>query len=108
MAILTANKISNNGVAKSLVAADVAGDKFKNKGNEFLIVNNGSASSITVTIDSVKNCSYGFDHNVAVIVVAGAEVNIGKFSPARFNDEEGYVSVAYSEVTSVTIGVLEL
>lgn len=108
MAILTASKITNGGVIKSLVVATLAGDKFKNKGNEFLIVKNGSAASVTVTIDSVKNCSYGFDHNLTIVVAVGDEVNIGRFSPIRFNDEEGYVLVAYSAVTSVTVGVLEL
>ena len=108
MAILAAVKITNNGVSKNLVAAEATGDKFRNEGNKFLIVKNESLASITVTVNSVKNCSYGFDHDLAITVAAGVETNIGNFSPIRFNDDTGYVSVSYSTVADVTVGLLEL
>lgn len=108
MAKLNSQKITNAGVVSSLVAADVAGDKFENKGNAFLIINNASAAAITVTIDSVKKCSQGFDHDLSISIAAGTEEKIGKFSTERFNDENDLISVNYSDVTSVTVGVMEV
>jgi hypothetical protein len=52
MAVLEKQKINSNGVAPTFVAASATGDQFKNDGNTLLHVKNGSAASITVTINS--------------------------------------------------------
>jgi len=108
LATLTKYIVDIDGGKPSFVAAAVDGDDFVNSGNDFLIVKNGGGSSINVTIDSVTFCSYGFDHNLTIAVAAGEESWIGSFPKARFNDENGKVNVSYSDVTSVTVAVVEL
>lgn len=107
MADLTIQKINQTGIAPSFVAASSVGDTFANDGKTFLHVKNGGASPITVTIDSVAPCNYGFDHDVQVTVGAGAEQIIGPFETYRFNTD-GKVSVSYSGVTSVTVAAFRL
>ncbi len=108
MATLTKYIVDLDGGKPSFVAAAVGGDDFVNSGKNFLVVKNGGASSIDVTIDSVALCSYGFDHNLVVPVAASGEEWIGPFPKSRFNDENGKVNVSYSGVTSVTVAVVEL
>lgn len=108
MATLSKYIVDIDGGKPTFVAADVAGDNFVNSGKDFLVVKNGGASSINVTIDSVALCSYGFDHNLVVAVAASGEEWIGPFPKARFNDDTGKVNISYSGVTSVTVAVVEL
>lgn len=108
MAVLTVQKVSNSGMAPTYGSADVAGDKFANNGRQVLIVKNGSASSVTVTVNSQKPCDQGFDHDITVDVPASGEKWIGPFEPNRFNDKDGNVNVAYSAVTSVTVAAVSL
>lgn len=105
MAILTVQKPSLAGVAPTYEAADAAGDSFPNNGSTMVHVKNGGAAAITVTIDSAKACSYGFDHNIDVVIAAGAEVMLGPFPQARFNDTAQRTNLSYSAVTSVTVAV---
>jgi hypothetical protein len=87
-------------------AANVDGNYFLNSGKEYLHVKNGGASPITATINSQVNCNQGFDHDVAVSVPAGGERIIGPFPKDRFNDSSGYVQIAYSGVSSVTVATI--
>lgn len=104
MAIITVQDINQSGLNAVLVAANVGGDSFPNDGKTMLRVKNGSGASVTVTINSVAPCSYGFDHDVTVTAAAGEDRLIGPFQQSRFNDNTGQVGVAYSVVTSVTVG----
>lgn len=106
MAQLTVQTSNLAGLNKTYVSADVAGDTFLNDGQTYLFVKNAGASSINVTVTAVTQCNHGSLHNVVVAVPAGAEVQIGKFDPARFNNASGLVSVSYSAVTSVTVAVV--
>lgn len=109
MAELVIQQINSNGLAPNFVAADTAGDTFKNDGTVFLHVKNSGAAAITATIDSKKPCDQGFDHNIEVQVPNGGERLIGPFSPTRFNDPAtGMASVSYSAVTNVTVAVIKL
>ena len=108
MAQLTVQKISQTGLAPAFAAAAAGGDTFANGGRAILHVKNGGAGSINVTINSVKPCDQGFDHDVVVAVPAAGERIIGPFDPARFNDSSGNVSVTYSGVTTVTVAALEV
>jgi hypothetical protein len=103
MAQLTVQKATLTGLAPTYAAADVAGDTFPNNGATALHVKNGGAAAITVTIDSATPCSYGFDHDIAVSVPAGAERIIGPLSQSRFGTT---ASAAYSAVTSVTVAAV--
>lgn len=108
MAQLTVQKLGTAGVSPTFAAADAAGDKFANNGRQFIVVQNGSATSVTVTINSQRKCDQGFDHDLEVSVDASGEKWIGPFEPNRFNDGDGNVNVAYSAVTSVTVAALSL
>ena len=108
MAILAIQKVSQSGLAPAYPAADVAGDEFVNGGRALLHVKNGSAAAVTVTVDSVKPCDQGFDHDVQVNVPAGSERLIGPFEPRRFNNASGRCKATYSAVASVTVAALEV
>ncbi|WP_298272227.1 hypothetical protein [Geobacter sp.] len=108
MAILAVQKVSQTGLAPAYLAADVAGDEWTNGGRSMLHVKNGSAAAVTVTIDSVKSCDQGFDHDVQVSVPAGSERLIGPFEPRRFNNASGRCKASYSAVASVTVAALEV
>lgn len=108
MAELTTQKISQTGLDPVFSTADLLGDTFANDGKTFLHVKNGGTSSITVTIDSVEQCNYGFDHNLFFTVPAGDEKIVGSFQVKRFNNESGKVSVTYSDTTSVTIAAIRM
>lgn len=92
-----------NGSPLTMAAATGAGDSFTNDGNTLLVVNNGSAGAITVTVDAVSACSFGFDHDASVSVAAGATEYIGPFPKNRFGSTVG---VTYSSVTSVTVAAV--
>jgi len=108
MAILTVQQASLSGVNTTYGAAAGGGDQFANTGKAMIHVKNGDVSSKTVTVDSQKVCSQGFDHDAAVAIPAGEERMIGPFPKDRFNDANGDVQITYSAVTSVTIAVVEL
>ncbi|MGE5592590.1 MAG: hypothetical protein ACM3X3_02755 [Betaproteobacteria bacterium] len=108
MAVLTIQRLTSAGMTPSFAAADVAGDKFANNGRTLLVVKNGSASPVTVTVNSQRKCDQGFDHDVTVEVPAGSEKWIGPLDPARFNNASGQVEVAYSAVASVTVAAVQL
>lgn len=108
MADLTVQKADLDGLALNYVAADALGDTFTNDGETVLAIKNDGAASITATIESVKPCSYGFDHDVTVTVGVGEEKICGPFSVARFNDSNKKVSVSYTDVTSVSVAAMQV
>ena len=107
MAVLAVQKISQAGLGPAYGAADALGDEFANNGRTVLHVKNGSAGAINVTLDSVKPCDQGFDHDAVVNVPAAGERIIGPFDPARFNNSNGRVGVSYSAAAGVTVAALE-
>lgn len=110
MATLTLNTVAITGTDETLVAAAVGGDAIPNDaGKSYLIVNNGSGSSITVTIDAVNtNAPTGLTFtDPTVTVAAGVRKIIGPFSPSYFNDTNNRVNVTYSAVTTVTVGAFK-
>jgi hypothetical protein len=104
---LTVQEITLAGLTPAYVAANAEGNYFNNDGRAYLEVVNGGVDPVTVTINSIALCSYGFDHNTEVIVSNGVTKKIGTFPPGRFNDASGRVNVTYSGVTSVTVGVFK-
>ena len=79
---------------------------FMNSGREIVIVKNGGATDITATVDSVRPCSYGYDHDIEVSVEKGKETWFGPFDPARFNTVAGEAKVTFSSDTNVTVAVV--
>jgi hypothetical protein len=87
------------------------GDTFANTGAELLLVNNGSASPITVTIDYVPTADGNAVTDLAVTVAAGVTKAIGPFPPALYNDtgvSGGLVKATCSSVTTVTVKAIKL
>lgn len=106
MAALAIQKITKAGTTPSYGAAAGGGDTVATDGSRrFLHVKNGGAGSITVTIDRVKPCDQGFDHDLSVAVAAGTERLIGPLPTEEFGAN---AAVTYSGVTSVTVAALEL
>ncbi|NSW92320.1 MAG: hypothetical protein HPY74_16910 [Firmicutes bacterium] len=108
MATLNVQQSNLTGLTPSYSAADVQGDEFVNSGKAVLHIKNGGVSQITVTVNSQTKCSFGFDHDVTVDVPAGEERIIGPFPKTRFDDANKKVQISYSDVTNVTIAVLEV
>jgi hypothetical protein len=87
------------------VAADVAGDKWVNTGQETFWIKNGGGSPITLTqhfgtaatIDGVAPA------NRAITVTNGHEMEFGPFPPSVWNDANNFCQMSYSAVTSVTV-----
>ena len=106
MAVLTTQRTTSAGAVLTYASAAAGGDKFNNTGKEVVMIKNGSASSITVTFDSVRPCDYGYDHDLVIIVAAGDTQIVGPFSTARFNDTNKQTSISYSASASVTVAVV--
>ena len=107
MATYTKQSSSLAPSANITYGAATSTDDFVNGGQERLHVRNGGGGGITVTINSVKPCDQGADHDVVVSIAAGADRWIGPFPPDRFNDPvTNKVTVNYSGTTSVTVALL--
>jgi hypothetical protein len=111
MALLTVHPISMTGDSKAYVAADAGlTDTFPNDGRTFLHIKNTNASGRTATVNSIRPCDQGVDHNIPIAIGAttGDEM-AGPFDPARFNDPNtGLVSVTFDAVAGVTIAAIRL
>jgi hypothetical protein len=83
------------------------GNKFRNNGKTVLFVNNGSASPITITIDTPGTVAGLAINDLTVSVPAGKEYAIGPFV-ADFNQADGYVWATFSAVTDVKIDAVRL
>jgi hypothetical protein len=105
MAVLSAQQITPTGTAVTYAAASAGGDRVPVGPNNFVHVKNGGGSTITVTINSIRACSYGFDHDLAPTIAAGADKMIGPITD-RFQDVDGLAGIAYSAVTSVTVAAV--
>jgi len=102
---MTVQEIVQIGLIPSFEAANSDGNFFSNNGKTFLVVKNGGASPVTVTVDSKIKCDQGFDHDLPVDVPASEERWIGPFEVGRFT---GSVEATYSDVTSVTVAAFKI
>lgn len=105
LAALTPQSLNRDGLEATYAAAAAGGDTFANDGRTFLHVKNGGGASVNVTVDSIKQCDQGVDHDVIVAVPAGEERMIGPFPVSRFGSP---ATIAYSGVTTVTVAALKL
>lgn len=101
---------SPSGGAIGYTAAAGGGDKYLNSGRERVHVRNGGVGSITVHLTKTALCNLGVVHTTDVsddfTVAPGADKLLPAVSPSVYNDGSGFVGVAYSGVTSVTVGVI--
>lgn len=107
MGTYTVQAIVDEGVVPTANAV-AASDTFINDGNTFLIVDNGSGGSITVTITTTKTVEGLALADQVVTIANGAEKAIGPFPKDVYNDSSGLVTVGYSGTTSVTAKCLRL
>jgi hypothetical protein len=87
------------------IAADAAGNNWKNSGAETFWISNGGGSPITLTqhfgvmatIDGVAPA------NRTISVPAGHAMEFGPFPPSQWNDSNGFMLMTYSAVTTVSV-----
>ncbi len=85
------------------VAAGVDGNKWLNTGTELLYVNNASGGSITLTFTPTATVDGQAVTARTVAVGAGKQMLIGPFPVGVYNDANGYATVTYSAVTTLTV-----
>lgn len=109
MADLSVQDVNIFGATPAYAAASAAGDRFQPRttGAVLLHVKNGGASAQTVTMDDPTSRSpvgaTAFDPDVSISIPAGGERMIAVTN--RFVDNNGWVNLAWSGVTTVTLGV---
>ena len=104
MATLTAQKIKDLGTVATMTAATNGGDEFLNTGLEFLFFQNAHASAsydvvVAAQVTNIHHQNFGtvVKENVVRSVAAGAEVFIGPFKQAAFNDSNHKVQITYQQ-----------
>lgn len=107
MATLTAQSASNiAGRTITFTAASGSGDKVTPGSNSYLVVNNGSASPITVTLVTPGTAfNAGAIPDTTLAVAAGA-IAIIPVTDEYKNDSDGLASITYSSATTVTVASL--
>jgi hypothetical protein len=89
-------------------AATGGGDFWAGTGAEWLVVNNGGGSPITVTLVHQGTIDGQSLTNLTVSVTNAHTEIIGPFPVGLYNDGSGNVNVTYSAVTSVKVAVYKL
>jgi len=98
-----------SGTVPSFSAAAGGGDTVASSEGVFLVVKNGGGAPITVTVTVPGSTSYGVANPDPTFTVAnGAERWIPLFDPAYRNADDDTVAIAYSAVTSVTVGAFSV
>lgn len=109
MAILAAQSArAVGGRVLTLSAAAGGGDRAPVGDGLFLLIRNGSGSSVTVTLDApgtAFNATAVGD--TAIVVTAGAEVIVPLLRAYR-SESDGMAGIAYSLATSVTVAVVQV
>jgi hypothetical protein len=109
MATLTAqNARIVAGKAITFSAAAAGGDRAPVGDGLYLLVKNGSGSTITVTLDSIGSVFNGLAVPDTAITVAAAEERLVPLLRNYQSDTDGLAGVAYSAVTTVTVAVLQV
>ena len=107
MATLTAQSASNiAGRTITFASASGSGDKVTPGANSYLLINNGSASSITVTLVTPGTTfNAGAIPDTTLAVAAGALAIIPVTNEYK-DDTDGLASITYSATTTITVASL--
>lgn len=101
---LTPTALASSGATVSLAAANADGHTIPGTGDVFILVNNGSGSSMTVTAVTPGTQDGLAIADEAVTIANGTQKIIGPFPPRSFTDEaDGLVDINLSTATSVTL-----
>jgi hypothetical protein len=106
MALIAAQTVSTAGLAPTFASASAGGDQAPVGGGYFLVVRNGGASPVTVTVvtpGTIKGLAIA---DTALVIAAAGEGIVPMDSIYR-NPSTGRADITYSAVTSVTVGVLQ-
>lgn len=108
MAALPTQKVVIPSLLPAFVAAGAGGDTCKPGDHTFLVVKNGAAAPINVTITSFPDTTgYGGAIPDMVVAVAnGTERWIGPLHGSQFANSAGDVGISYSSATTITVGVI--
>lgn len=109
MATLAAQNANvTTGRTLTLSAAAGGGDRAPVGDGLFLLIRNGSGSSMTVTLD-VTGVAFnaGPIPDTPVVVAAGAEVIVPLLRAYR-SESDGLAGISYSLATSVTVAVVQV
>tara|TARA_R100001480_G_scaffold76433_1_gene86572 strand:+ start:55 stop:402 length:348 start_codon:yes stop_codon:yes gene_type:complete len=112
MALINSQSIVEDGLTTTRTALAATSNTFTNSGKEFIYINNGSGSSITVTVvtevTSVENNIYGIlaKSNSVVTVAAGVVAMIGTFPVSSYNGDDSIVTFTVSSYTSIEAAIL--
>jgi hypothetical protein len=105
-ALTTQTPTRNSENTITYASAAGGGDTFVSTGKEILIVRNGDASPINVTLTTTVPSNHGATANKVFAVAAGAEVWFPFPDPGRYRNASGNIAVGYSAVTDVTVAVV--
>ena len=107
MANLAYQRVELLGSAVTMSAASAGGDLIPGNGSGFLVVSNGSAASINVTVVTPGVTQFGVDQpDVVVAVPAGATRYIGPLRSDLVNSTDKAIRVNYSATASVTVAAV--
>lgn len=82
--------------AVAFVNATEAGDLCLNAdGATVLLFENGATQEVIITVNSIKPCSHGQDHNSVCTIPVDKRRLIGPFDMGRFNDANGKIAISY-------------
>jgi hypothetical protein len=110
---LASQAVVDEGLTVSLTAANVDGHSIDGGGDVILLVENGSASSINVTVQTAATTDGLAVTDQVVAVAAGALKAIGPFRSTTYDrasgaTDAGMVYVDFSAVTTVTCAALSI
>jgi len=108
MATLAAqNARTVGGRTLTLSPAAGGGDRAPVGDGLFLLIRNGSGSSVTVTLDATGTAFNATPvADTAVVVAAGAEAIVPLLRAYR-SESDGLAGISYSSATSVTVAVVQ-
>jgi hypothetical protein len=107
LAALSYQRIKVSGLDVVHAAADAAGDLVPGSDRGFVIVTNGSAGAITVTVKVPGTTEFGLPEPDVTINVPANDVGfIGPMSRNLVNADVNGVELTYSAVASVTVAAV--
>lgn len=105
MALLAPQSISLPSTLPVFTAAAGGGDTANGGAGRFLVVKNGGGAPINVTLVIAGNDDFGNAKPDLVVAVANATERYIPLNRAEFGDP---ISITYSGVTTVTVGVIQV
>lgn len=109
MATFTLQTTSDEGAAVTWNTANGGGDDFANNGTYFILIKNDDGSPTTVTVVTGATVGTLAIADRAIVVSANSVFVAGPFTTGTYNNPStGKVSLTYSSVTSLSIGLLKL